>query len=87
MYPSSNEHVKPPVIISLQDLLLGNSEPGENNAGAASENGNGLNVMYGNLLRNYDVVKEDYTVMRSRYDDLVSSHSAAVGKLEHSQVG
>ena len=42
--------------------------------------------MYGTLLRNYEAVKEDYSLIRKRYDDLVSSHSAAVNKLEHSQV-
>ena len=43
-------------------------------------------MMYGTLLRNYEAVKEDYSLIRKRYDDLVSSHSAAVNKLEHSQV-
>ena len=42
--------------------------------------------MYGSSLsRNYDAVKDDYAMMR-RYDDLVASHSAAVSKLELSQV-
>ena len=48
--------------------------------------GDSLGMMYGTLLRNYEAVKEDYSLIRKRYDDLVSSHSAAVNKLEHSQV-
>ena len=49
--------------------------------------GESLGMMYGTLLRSYEAVKEDYSLIRKRYDDLVSSHSAAVNKLEHSQVG
>ena len=49
--------------------------------------GESLGIMYGTLLRSYEAVKEDYSLIRKRYDDLVSSHSAAVNKLEHSQVG
>ena len=48
--------------------------------------GDSLGMMYGTLLRNYEAVKDDYSLIRKRYDDLVSSHSAAVNKLEHSQV-
>ena len=46
-----------------------------------------LSIMYGSLLRNYEEVKEEYSHVRKRYDDLAASHSAAVAKLEHSQVG
>lgn len=53
-------------------------------SGSPSES---LSLMYGTLLRNYEAVKDDYTLVRRRYDDLVASHSAAVAKLEHSQVG
>ena len=42
--------------------------------------------MYSQLLQNYENVKDDYTLVRKRYDDLVASHSDAVSKLEHSQV-
>ena len=42
--------------------------------------------MYSQLLQNYENVKDDYSLLRKRYDDLVASHSAAVSKLEHSQV-
>ena len=38
------------------------------------------------LMRSYEAVKEDSALLRKRYDDLVSSHSAAVDKLECSQV-
>ena len=38
------------------------------------------------LMRSYEAVKEDCALLRKRYDDLVSSHSAAVDKLECSQV-
>jgi hypothetical protein len=55
----------------------------------AAEGGPGesLSLMYSTLLQNYENVKDDYTMVRKRYDDLVASHSAAVSKLEHSQVG
>ena len=42
--------------------------------------------MYSQLLHNYENVKDDYTLVRKRHDDLVASHSDAVSKLEHSQV-
>ena len=58
-----------------QEVLNAEGGPGES-----------LGMMYGTLLRNYEAVKEDYSLIRKRYDDLVSSHSAAVNKLEHSQV-
>jgi hypothetical protein len=53
----------------------------------AAEGGPGesLSLMYSTLLQNYENVKDDYTMVRKRYDDLVASHSAAVSKLEHSQ--
>ena len=52
-----------------------------------SENGSEpLSLMYSQLLQNYENVKDDYSLVRKRYDDLVASHSAAVSKLEHSQV-
>ena len=61
----------------FQDLL--NSE-----SGGPSDS---LSIMYGTLLRNFESTKDDYAVMRRRYDDLVAAHAAAVSKLELSQVG
>ena len=43
--------------------------------------------MYSTLLRNYEAVKEEYSHIRKRFDDLAASHSAAVAKLNHSEVG
>ena len=51
-----------------------------------SESGEPLSLMYSQLLHNYENVKDDYTLVRKRHDDLVASHSDAVSKLEHSQV-
>ena len=51
-----------------------------------AEGGEPLSLMYSQLLQNYENVKDDYTLVRKRYDDLVASHSDAVSKLEHSQV-
>lgn len=45
-----------------------------------------LSIMYGTLLRSYEDVKEENTHVRKRFDELAASHSAAVAKLEHSQV-
>ena len=42
--------------------------------------------MYSTLLRKYEAVKDDYSLLSKRYDDLATSHSAAAAKLEHSQV-
>ena len=55
----------------------------------SSEGGPGesLSLMYRNLLNNYEVVKDDFTMMRQRYEEVLSTHGAAVAKLEHSQVG
>ena len=61
--------------VCIQEVLNAEGGPGDS-----------LGMMYGTLLRNYEAVKEDYSLIRKRYDDLVSSHSAAVNKLEHSQV-
>lgn len=52
----------------------------------SAEGGEPLSLMYSQLLQNYENVKDDYSLVRKRYDDLVASHSAAVSKLEHSQV-
>merc|ERR1712079_742729 len=52
----------------------------------AAEGGEPYSLMYSQLLQNYENVKDDYSLLRKRYDDLVASHSAAVSKLEHSQV-
>jgi chromosome segregation ATPase len=41
--------------------------------------------MYGTLLRNYEAVKDDYALLRRRYDELVASHSVSHAKIEHSQ--
>lgn len=59
----------------LQEILNSEGGPGES-----------LSIMYGTLLRNYEAVKDDYTMIRSRYDDLAASHSAAVAKLEREGV-
>ena len=48
--------------------------------------GEPYSLMYSQLLQNYENVKDDFDIIRKRYDDLVASHSAAVSKLEHSQV-
>ena len=48
--------------------------------------GEQLCLMYSQLLQNYANVKKEYFVFGKRYDDLAASHSAAVSKLEHSQV-
>ena len=53
---------------------------------ASTEGGEPYSLMYSQLLQNYENVKDDYSLLRKRYDDLVASHSAAVSKLEHSQV-
>lgn len=45
-----------------------------------------LNQHYITALRKYEVIKDDYDSLRKRYDDLIVSHSAAVNKLELSQV-
>lgn len=47
--------------------------------------GDSLSIMYGTLLQNYEAVKDDYNLLRRRYDDLAASHQSAVAKLEHSQ--
>merc|ERR1712029_305283 len=49
------------------------------------DGGEPLSLMYGQLLQNYENVKDEYSLLRKRYDDLAASHSAAVSKLEHSQ--
>lgn len=61
-----------------------------------------MSIMYGTLLRKYESIKDDFGVLSKRYDsldlllsslsvlrydDMMTSHSAAVAKLEHSQVG
>ena len=43
-------------------------------------------MMYGTLLRNFESTKDDYALVRTRYEDIVGAHSAAVAKLEQSQV-
>lgn len=50
------------------------------------DGGEPLSLMYSQLLQNYENVKDEYSLLRKRYDDLAASHSAAVSKLEHSQV-
>ena len=42
--------------------------------------------MYGTLLRTFEATKEDLDILRRRYDDLAASHSAAMAKLDLSQV-
>jgi hypothetical protein len=37
-------------------------------------------------LRKYEAVKDEYDSLRKRYDDLISSHTSAVNKLELAQV-
>lgn len=63
--------------VSLQELL----------ASSDGETRDSIGLMYGNLLRNYDVVKEDYNLIRRRFDELHGAHGAAMAKLEHTQVG
>lgn len=62
-----------------QELLNSDRmDPGDNSS---------LSIMYESLLRSYEAIKDDCSLIRKRYDDLVSSHSAAVEKLECAQVG
>ena len=58
-----------------QELLSAESGPSES-----------MSIMYGTLLRKYEAVKDDFSLLSKRYDDLVTSHSAAVAKYEHAQV-
>merc|ERR1719150_270933 len=44
-----------------------------------------MSIMYGTLLRKYETIKDDFGVLSKRYDDMMTSHSAALAKLEHSQ--
>ena len=52
----------------------------------AADGGEPYSLMYSQLLQNYENVKDDYALLRKRYDDLVASHSAAISKLERSEV-
>ncbi|XP_011334481.1 disks large homolog 5 isoform X8 [Ooceraea biroi] len=44
-----------------------------------------MNQHYLSALRKYEAIKDEYDSLRKRYDDLISTHSAAVNKLELSQ--
>lgn len=63
------------VYVCSQEVI--STETGANDA---------LNQHYITALRKYEVIKDDYDSLRKRYDDLIVSHSAAVNKLELSQV-
>ena len=67
----------------LRSQLQSVSDDPSNEAAVATA-GSNVNVL---LMRNYEAVKEDYTVLRTRFDELAGSHGAAVAKLEHLQVG
>ena len=81
---------------SLRQELIHSQGDGGEVEGVDGVGGSGVNSMppqsmYGSaanaaLMRSYEAVKEDCALLRKRYDDLVSSHSAAVNKLECSQV-
>lgn len=58
-----------------QDVIV--SESGTSDA---------LNQHYINPLRKYEAIKDEYDSLRKRYDDLISSHTSAVNKLELAQV-
>ncbi|XP_043274719.1 disks large homolog 5 isoform X2 [Venturia canescens] len=45
-------------------------------------NGDTMNQHYISVLRKYEALKDEYDSLRKRYDDLISSHSATVDKLE-----
>jgi len=62
-------------LFSYQDAII--SESGTSDA---------LNQHYINALRKYEAVKDEYDSLRKRYDDLISSHTSAVNKLELAQV-
>ena len=47
------------------------------------DGGEPLSLMYSQLLQNYENVKDEYSLLRKRYDDVAASHSAAVSKLDH----
>ena len=84
---------------SLREELIHSQGDGGEVEGVDGVGGSGVSSrlppapqsMYGSaanaaLMRSYEAVKEDCALLRKRYDDLVSSHSAAVNKLECSQV-
>jgi hypothetical protein len=62
-------------LFCYQDVIV--SESGTSDA---------LNQHYINALRKYEAVKDEYDSLRKRYDDLISSHTSAVNKLELAQV-
>lgn len=45
-----------------------------------------MNQLYMSTLSKYEAMKEDYESLRKRYEDLITSHSTAVDKLELAQV-
>ncbi|GLV34490.1 Discs large 5 [Carabus blaptoides fortunei] len=49
-----------------------------------SENGN-ADSLYVSLSRRNEAVRDDYEALRKRYDDLLTSHSTAIAKLELAQ--
>ena len=76
LYLSTERMFKTFFIFAFQEVLnceSGSAEP--------------LSIMYSTLLRNYEAVKEEYTIVRKRYDEVAASHSAAVAKVNHSEVG
>jgi hypothetical protein len=63
------------LLFCYQDVIV--SESGTSDA---------LNQHYINALRKYEAIKDEYDSLRKRYDDLISSHTSAVNKLELAQV-
>lgn len=49
-----------------------------------SDNGN-ADSLYVSLTRRNEAVRDDYEALRKTYDDLLSSHSTAIAKLELAQ--
>lgn len=65
-----------------QDVsVLQSQEPQENEG----SNGDTMNQHYLTLSRKYESIKDEYDSLRERHDDFLSSHSAAVNKLELAQ--
>ncbi|XP_068992333.1 disks large homolog 5 isoform X1 [Neodiprion pinetum] len=52
-----------------------------------ANNTDAMNQHYLSALRKYEAIKDEYDSLRKRYDDLISSHSSAVNKLELAQEG
>ncbi|XP_063244378.1 disks large homolog 5 isoform X2 [Bacillus rossius redtenbacheri] len=66
---------------SLSDCRCQAQEAG----GSEGSGPDAMNQHYMNALRKYDAIKEEYDTLRKRYDDIITSHTSAVNKLELSQ--